>query len=84
MQNKGLIKFIAVLLGIACLYQLSFTYVAQRVEKKAAADAAQFPTEEQEAKQQHYLDSVKSETVYNIGIAKFNYKSVKRSTSVLT
>ena len=77
MQNKGLIKFIAVLLGIACLYQLSFTYVAQRVEKKAAAYAAQFPTEEQEAKQQHYLDSVKSETVYNIGIAKFNYKSVK-------
>ncbi|MBR7102058.1 MAG: protein translocase subunit SecDF, partial [Tidjanibacter sp.] len=77
MQNKGLIKFIAVLLGIACLYQLSFTYVAQRVEKKAAAYAAQFPAEEQEAKEQHYLDSVKSETVYNIGIAKFNYKSVK-------
>ncbi|MBR2301694.1 MAG: hypothetical protein IKA41_07070, partial [Bacteroidaceae bacterium] len=61
MQNKGLIKFIAVLLGIACLYQLSFTYVAQRVEKKAAAYAAQFPAEEQEAKEQHYLDSVKSE-----------------------
>ncbi len=77
MQNKGLVKFIAVLLGIACLYQLSFTYVAQRVEKKAAKYAEQFSPEEQEAKQQLYLDSIKSETVYNLGIVKFNYKSVK-------
>ncbi len=77
MQNKGLVKFIAVLLGIACLYQLSFTFVAERVEKKAAAYAEQFSPEEQEAKQQLYLDSIKSETVYNLGIVKFNYKSVK-------
>ena len=36
MQNKGLIKFIAIVLAIACAYQLSFTFVSTRVEKKAA------------------------------------------------
>ncbi|MBO7188316.1 MAG: protein translocase subunit SecDF [Tidjanibacter sp.] len=36
MQNKGLIKFIAIVLAVACAYQLSFTFVSTRVEKKAA------------------------------------------------
>ncbi len=35
MQNKGLIKFIAIVLAIACAYQLSFTFVSMRVENKA-------------------------------------------------
>ncbi|MBQ2248127.1 MAG: protein translocase subunit SecDF [Tidjanibacter sp.] len=35
MQNKGLIKFVAIVLAIACAYQLSFTVVSARVEKKA-------------------------------------------------
>ena len=35
MQNKGLIKFIAIVLAIACAYQLSFTVVSTRVENKA-------------------------------------------------
>ncbi len=35
MQNKGLIKFIAIVLALACAYQLSFTFVSMRVENKA-------------------------------------------------
>ncbi|MBO7299898.1 MAG: protein translocase subunit SecDF [Tidjanibacter sp.] len=35
MQNKGLIKFIAIVLAIACAYQLSFTVVSGVVENKA-------------------------------------------------
>ena len=35
MQNKGLIKFIAIVLAIACAYQLSFTVVSGIVEGKA-------------------------------------------------
>lgn len=35
MQNKGAIKVFAIALAIVSLYQLSFTFVAQRVEKKA-------------------------------------------------
>ena len=36
MQNKGLIKFVAIVLAIACAYQLSFSVVSGVVEKKAA------------------------------------------------
>lgn len=35
MQNKGAIKVFAIALAIVSLYQLSFTFVTQRVEKKA-------------------------------------------------
>ena len=35
MQNKGLIRFFAILFAIVCLYQLSFTYSARRFESKA-------------------------------------------------
>lgn len=34
MQSKGAIKFVAVLLAIACLWQLSFTLVTNIQEKK--------------------------------------------------
>ena len=36
MQNKGLIRIVAILLGIACIWQLSFTAVTRLQEKKAA------------------------------------------------
>ena len=36
MQNKGVIKLLAVVLAVFSLYQLSFSYVTRRVEKKAA------------------------------------------------
>jgi SecD/SecF fusion protein len=35
MQNKGTIRFVALLLGLACLYQLSFTVVTRIQESKA-------------------------------------------------
>ncbi len=37
MQNKGFVKVIAVLLGLICLYYLSFSFVTSHYEKKAAA-----------------------------------------------
>ena len=36
MQSKGVIKLLAILLAIACIYQLSFSLKARSVEKKAA------------------------------------------------
>lgn len=62
MQGKGLIKFVAIALTIACLYSLSFTWVAGRVEKKAEEYAHGDPI-----KKQAYLDSMATEPVY------FNY-----------
>ena len=39
MQSKGAIKFVAILLGLACLWQLSFTAISALQEKKAEAYA---------------------------------------------
>ena len=77
MQSKGFIKLIAVLLGLACVYQLSFTFKTRSVEKKAAEYAAQFPLDEQSAAEQHYLDSVQNLQVFNLGFKKFTYKECK-------
>ena len=72
MQNKGALKFLAIVLAIACAYQLSFTFVTRHVENQAARYAAGDPV-----KEQNYLDSVKSQPVYNLGFVKFNYKECK-------
>ena len=77
MQSKGFIKLIAVLLALACVYQLSFTFKTRSVEKKAAQYAAQFPIDEQSAAEQHYLDSIQNQPVYNLGFKKFTYKECK-------
>ena len=77
MQSKGFIKLIAVLLALACVYQLSFTFKTRSVEKKAAAYAAAFPVEEQAAAEQHYLESIQNLPVYNVGFKSFTYKQCK-------
>ncbi|MDE5622176.1 MAG: protein translocase subunit SecDF, partial [Alistipes sp.] len=77
MQSKGFIKLIAVLLALACVYQLSFTFKTRSVEKKAAAYAAQFPLDQQPEAEQHYLDSVQNMPVYNLGLLRFTYKDCK-------
>jgi SecD/SecF fusion protein len=60
MQGKGPIKFAAIALTIACLYSLSFTWIAQKVEKDAKAYAKGNPT-----KERAYLDSVASTPVFS-------------------
>ena len=72
MQNKGALKFLAIALAVACAYQLSFTFVTRHVENKAVQYAAG-----DAVKEQNYLDSIKSQTVYNLGFIKFNYKQCK-------
>ena len=72
MQNKGALKLLAIALAIACAYQLSFTFVTRHVEKKAEAYAAG-----DAKKEQNYLDSIKSKTVYDLGFIQFNYKECK-------
>src|ERR1700744_4902571 len=61
MQGKGVIKFFAILLAVVCIYQLSFTWVAQKVEKDAKA-YAKGDTKKYTA----YLDSVSTLPVYPI------------------
>ncbi|MFA5557247.1 MAG: protein translocase subunit SecDF [Flavobacteriaceae bacterium] len=61
MQNKGLIRFFAILFAIVCIYQLSFTFVANKVKK----DAIAFSGGDRE-KEMNYLDSIKKLPVYPI------------------
>ena len=77
MQSKGVIKWVAILMGLACLYQLSFTWKTRSVEKAAVEYAKSFPAEEQASMQQYYLDSIENKTVYNVGLTSFTYKQCK-------
>ena len=65
MQNKGLIKLFAFLFGLVSIYQLSYTFIAAKVEKDAAlfATSTVSPSEEdyvakREAVEAIYLDSI--------------------------
>ncbi len=60
MQGKGLVKFAAIALTLACLYSLSFTWIANKVEK----DAQEF-AKGNVLKEKNYLDSVASLPVYS-------------------
>ena len=77
MQSKGFIKLIVVLLALACVYQLSFTFKTRSVEKKAAEYAASFDLDHQAEAEQHYLDSVQNRPVFNMGFKSFTYKECK-------
>ena len=59
MLNKGFIKTFAILLGLICLYYLSFTLVSNNYEKKADV----FSAGDLNLKTQ-YLDSMSTEKVY--------------------
>ncbi len=59
MQNKGLVKFIAIIFALVCIYQLSFTYVTDHFEKKAKEFSKGDLT-----KEARYLDSIGNEKVF--------------------
>ncbi len=59
MQNKGVITFLAIILALASIYQLSFTYATWRVKS-----AAQEYSGGDFDKERHYLDSVSNNQAY--------------------
>lgn len=103
MQNKSLVKIFAVLLGLACIFYLSFTWVTRGVESDAAAYAENIgnslkvknaakeyangnPSKElsyvdsvKTAIADHYLDSMKKISVYDILIAEYTYEECKKN-----
>lgn len=73
MKNKGFVQVFTILLALACIYQLSFSWKTRSVEKKAEAWAKK--TGKPAAV---YLDSVGPLTVYNmLGIIKYTYMECK-------
>lgn len=81
MQNKGLIKLFAILFGLVSLYQLSFTFLANKVEDDAVIyadskaiddDARQKATFERK-----FLDSVANKEIIDLKFAQYTYNDVK-------
>jgi SecD/SecF fusion protein len=71
MQNKGLIKFFAILFALVSIYQLSFTFVASKVKN----DAKSFANGNAD-KEVKYLDSIGKEKVFNLGFTDFTFNEV--------
>ncbi|TRX23316.1 protein translocase subunit SecDF [Flavobacterium franklandianum] len=72
MQNKGLIKFFAILFALVSIYQLSFTFVSSKVKNDAKSFAKGNPDKELK-----YLDSIGKENVFNLGFTNFTFNEVK-------
>ena len=78
MQNRNVIRIFALIFAIVCVYQLSFTWIADSVEEDAIAYAANFNETEKESKEKFYLDSINSEDVYDILITSYTYAECKQ------
>ncbi|WP_136666752.1 protein translocase subunit SecDF [Flavobacterium sp. H122] len=71
MQNRGLIKFFAIIFALVSIYQLTFTFVAGKVK----SDAKAFANGNQE-KEIKYLDSIGKQKVFSLGFTDFTYNEV--------
>lgn len=72
MKIKGAVRLFAIALALVSLYQLSFTYITNSVEKEAREYA-----NGDAQKERQYIDSISREVVYNLGIIKFTYLQCK-------
>lgn len=72
MESKGAIRVFAILLTLVCLFQLSFTFVSSRIQKDAR-EASMGDL----VKERRYLDSISTETVYNLGVVEYSFREVQ-------
>ena len=81
MQNKGLIKLFAILFGLVSLYQLSFTFFANKVEDDAKEYAKKMSPNNNGREianfERKYLDSIDNKEVINLGVTQHTYKDVR-------
>ena len=84
MQNKGLVRLFAILFGIVSIYQLSFTFVTNKVEDEAAvyannqiADTEEDYVSKRKAEEVRYLDSIGNNEVLNLGVVSYTYNEAK-------
>jgi SecD/SecF fusion protein len=77
--NKTIVGF-SIVLALACLFQLSFTWKAQGFEKEAKAFAAKAAEKGGDNKEAYrrYIDSLGNQEIYSVGIAGFTYFECKQ------
>ncbi len=77
MKNRSAIIFLTAIIAILCIYSLSFTWVGYRIREDAEKQATKGKDIDY-AKKQEILRNKSYEIVYDIGIAKYDYNSVKK------
>ncbi len=82
--KQGTYQAFCYLFGIVSIYQLSFTFVTNKVEKQAEefainkiSDDTENYVAKRETEETRYLDSVGNNTVFDIGITSFTYNEAK-------
>ncbi len=66
MQNKGLIRVFAIIFGLVCIYQLSFTYLTNKTETAAdewATTKAAGDAQLKDVLERNYLDSIGNDAI---------------------
>ncbi|WP_396145565.1 protein translocase subunit SecDF [Flavobacterium sp.] len=72
MQNKGLIKFFAILFALVSIYQLTFTFVSNGIQNDAKAFA-----KGNQQKEVDYLNDLKNKNVFSLfGLVDYTYAEV--------
>ncbi len=72
MQNKGLIKFFAILFALVSIYQLTFTFVSSGIQNDAKAFA-----KGNQQKEVNYLNDLKNKNVFSLfGLVDYTYAEV--------
>lgn len=79
MRNRSGVIILTVIVSLLCIYYLSFTFVANKVQNEAEEYATNAEGTIDYAKKQQYLDSVWKEPVYNLLGAKYTYQEVKET-----
>jgi len=73
MQNKGVVKFFAIIFAIVCIFQLSFTFISYRYDNKAES-FAHTPEVMEEAKRLSMGDPILQDYLYDsISAARMEY-----------
>ncbi|NLR90972.1 MULTISPECIES: protein translocase subunit SecDF [Flammeovirga] len=83
MRNRGFILFIAVVVTLFSLFDLSFSFVSRSVQDKANEYAMDAEGHVDYFKKQAYIDSVWKLPVYDLGLKQYTYEEVKNKELAL-
>lgn len=83
MRNKGLVVFLTAVVSLLCVYYLSFTWVAFRVQQQATVHATDENGQIDFAKKQAYLADLWKKPVYRLLGLQYTYEQVKENELAL-
>ena len=79
MKNKGFVVLLTIVISLLCIYYLSFTFVAQSIQKEATEATKAEDGSIDFSEKQRYLDSIWNQPVYNLLGLEYTYQDVKET-----